>query len=127
MKNFHYFGNCPIRDVLGRLGDKWTMLVLITLDANGTLRFSDIQRSIGDISQRMLTVTLRSLETDGLVTRSVYAEVPPRVEYRLTEMGESLMPRVKSLVDWALAHMNDIMEHRSRKDNHSNEAHEGDT
>lgn len=80
MKNFHPTGNCPIRDILCRLGDKWSMLVMITLNTNGTMRFSDIQKTISDISQRMLTVTLRTLETDGLVSRTVYAEVPPRVE-----------------------------------------------
>ena len=84
MKNFHPTGNCPIRDVLSRLGDKWSMLVLITLNANGTMRFSDIHKTIEDVSQRMLTVTLRTLESDGLVERKVYAEVPPRVEYCLT-------------------------------------------
>ena len=77
MKNFHPTGNCPIRDILCRLGDKWSMLVMITLNTNGTMRFSDIQKTISDISQRMLTVTLRTLETDGLVSRTVYAEVPP--------------------------------------------------
>ena len=76
MKNFHPTGNCPVRDVLSRLGDKWSMLVLITLNANGTMRFSDIHKTIGDVSQRMLTVTLRTLESDGLVERKVYAEVP---------------------------------------------------
>ena len=76
MKNFHPTGNCPIRDILCRLGDKWSMLVMITLNTNGTMRFSDIQKTISDISQRMLTVTLRTLETDGLVSRTVYAEVP---------------------------------------------------
>ena len=65
MKNFHPTGNCPIRDILCRLGDKWSMLVMVTLNANGTMRFSDIQKTISDISQRMLTVTLRTLETDG--------------------------------------------------------------
>lgn len=92
MKNFHPTGNCPIRDILCRLGDKWSMLVMITLNTNGTMRFSDIQKTISDISQRMLTVTLRTLETDGLVSRTVYAEVPPRVEYQLTETGQTLMP-----------------------------------
>ena len=87
MENFHRMDACPVRDVLSRLGDKWTMLVLVTLKANGTMRFCDIQKTIGDISQRMLTVTLRSLETDGLIVRKVYAEVPPRVEYNLTETG----------------------------------------
>lgn len=103
----------PVRDVLSRLGDKWTMLVLVTLKANGTMRFCDIQKTIGDISQRMLTVTLRSLETDGLIVRKVYAEVPPRVEYNLTETGCSLMPHIESLVGWALEHMNDILNRRS--------------
>ncbi len=79
MKNFHPDNNCPVRNVLCRLGDKWSMLVLITLNANGTMRFCDIHKTIADISQRMLTVTLRTLETDGLVSRKVYAEVPPRV------------------------------------------------
>lgn len=113
MKNFHPTGNCPIRDVLSRLGDKWTMLVLITLNANGTMRFSDIHKTIDDISQRMLTVTLRTLEMDGLIERKVYAEVPPRVEYCLTDIGGSLIPHIEGLVGWALEHMNTILEHRS--------------
>lgn len=115
MENFHHGDTCPIRDVLSRLGDKWTMLVLITLKTNGTMRFGDIQKSIGDVSQRMLTVTLRSLETDGLIVRRVYAEVPPRVEYALTETGYSLMPHIESLVDWALEHMTDILERRDAR------------
>ncbi len=114
MKNFHHTGNCPIRDVLNRLGDKWSMLVLLSLKANGVMRFSDIQKSISDISQRMLTVTLRSLEEDQLIQRQVYAEVPPRVEYTLTETGLSLMPHIESLVSWALEHMEFILEGRKK-------------
>ncbi|MBP3519239.1 MAG: helix-turn-helix transcriptional regulator [Parabacteroides sp.] len=114
MKNFHPTGNCPIRDILCRLGDKWSMLVMITLDANGTMRFSDIQKTISDISQRMLTVTLRTLEADGLVSRTVYAEVPPRVEYQLTETGKTLIPHLESLVGWALEHMTAIFENREK-------------
>ena len=87
LKNFTPTGSCPVRDVLCRLGDKWSMLVLLTLNANGVMRFSEIHRTLGDISHRMLTVTLRMLETDGMIRREVYAEVPPRVEYRLTERG----------------------------------------
>jgi DNA-binding HxlR family transcriptional regulator len=102
IKNFLPTENCPIRNLLCRLGDKWSMLVLISLHANGVMRFSDLQRSIGDISQRMLTVTLRSLEADGLVGRTIYPEVPPRVEYTLTASGESLMPHLNSLVGWAI-------------------------
>lgn len=112
MKNFHPTGNCPIRDVLSRLGDKWSMLVLITLNANGTMRFSDIHRTIKDVSQRMLTVTLRTLESDGLVERKVYAEVPPRVEYHLTEVGGTLIPHIEGLVGWALENMDVILENR---------------
>ena len=114
MKNFHPTGNCPIRDILCRLGDKWSMLVLITLNVNGTMRFSDIQKTISDISQRMLTVTLRTLEADGLVSRTVYAEVPPRVEYQLTETGKTLIPHIESLVDWAWEHMTGIFDSREK-------------
>ncbi len=114
MKNFHPTGNCPIRDILCRLGDKWSMLVMITLNVNGTMRFSDIQKTISDISQRMLTVTLRTLETDGLVSRTVYAEVPPRVEYQLTETGKTLIPHIESLVGCALEHMSVIFESREK-------------
>jgi DNA-binding HxlR family transcriptional regulator len=110
--NFHHTGFCPIRDVLSRLGDKWSMLVLVTLSANGTMRFREIFRTIADISERMLTVTLRTLEEDGLVARRAYAEVPPRVEYRLTEKGESLMPRLTPLIDWAVQNMPDRLSNR---------------
>ena len=103
--NFHRTGKCPIRDVLGKLGNKWSMLVLVTLSTNGTMRFNDIHRTIADISQRMLTVTLRGLEADGWIHRRVYAEVPPRVEYSLTDTGQSLMPPLQSLVDWAMEHL----------------------
>ena len=102
MKNFHPTGNCPVRDVLSRLGDKWSMLVLITLSANGTMRFSDIHKTIADVSQRMLTVTLRTLESDGLIERKVYAEVPPRVEYSLTEMGQKFRVVLDAVENWGL-------------------------
>lgn len=112
MKNFHHTGNCPVRDILSRLGGKWSMLVLSTLDANGIMRFNDIHKTIGDISQRMLTVTLRILEADGLIARKIYPEVPPRVEYRLTERGESLIPHIHGLVEWAIHNMPDILQSR---------------
>ena len=104
MKNFTPTGSCPVRDVLCRLGDKWSMLVLLTLNANGVMRFSEIHRTLGDISHRMLTVTLRMLETDGMIRREVYAEVPPRVEYSLTELGKSLKPILDSLRAWGEAY-----------------------
>ena len=115
MQNFHHTNDCPIRDILTRIGEKWPMLVLVTLHANGTMRFSDIQNSIADISQRMLTVTLRNLETDGLVSRKVYPEVPPRVEYKLTVTGQSLIPHIDALVGWALEHMPDILSRRKSR------------
>lgn len=115
MKNFHATGQCPIRDVIGRLAGKWSMLVLVTLRANGTLRFGDIHRAIGDISQRMLTVTLRGLEADGLIAREVFPEVPPRVEYRLTSRGESLIPHLQGLVEWAVKNMPEILGGRKER------------
>lgn len=112
MKEFIRVEACPIRDILSKLGDKWSLLVLTTLNANGVMRFNEINKSIGDISQRMLTVTLRSLEHDGLIARKVYPEVPPRVEYHITESGESLMPHLNNLVDWAAENMAGIVEKR---------------
>jgi DNA-binding HxlR family transcriptional regulator len=114
MKKFLHEGTCPIRDILSRLGDKWSLLVLVTLSANGTMRFSDIQKSIGDISQRMLTVTLRSLEADGLVIRTIYPEVPPRVEYCLSKSGHTLLPYLENLVNWAVENMQDIERSRQK-------------
>lgn len=109
---FEANGRCPVRDVIARLGDKWSVLTLTTLQLNGKLRFSEIQRTIGDVSQRMLTVTLRSMEADGLIRREVYAEVPPRVEYELTELGGSLFPHLKALEDWAAENMDAILASR---------------
>lgn len=92
--------NCPIRDVLDRLGDRWTVLVLHEL-ATGTLRFSEIRKRIADISPRMLAQTLRQLEQDGLATRAVFPSIPPRVEYALTPLGRSFFERVEMLAQWA--------------------------
>jgi DNA-binding HxlR family transcriptional regulator len=112
MKKYLHVETCPIRDILSQLGDKWSLLVLVTLKENGTMRFSDVHKSIGDISQRMLTVTLRSLEANGLVDRKVYPEVPPRVEYCLTAAGNGLMPYIKDLVNWALENTQNIVTSR---------------
>lgn len=114
LKEFPPAGDCPVRNILSRVGDKWSMLVLLTLHANGVMRFNEIHRSLGDISHRMLTVTLRTLEADGLVCREVYAEVPPRVEYRLTERGLSLLPHIFGLVEWAQANKAAILSERAR-------------
>ena len=116
MKEFHHHKFWPIRDILSRIGSKWSMLVLVTLDANGTMRFNEIQKSIGDISQRMLTLTVRTLEADGLIKRDVYPEVPPRVEYTLTDRGRTLMPLLKELVRWALDNQEQILEERAKLD-----------
>jgi DNA-binding HxlR family transcriptional regulator len=101
-----------IREVLDRVGDKWTLLVIATL-RNGKRRYSDLQQTVPGISQRMLTLTLRQLVQDGLATRTSYPEVPPRVEYALTPLGASLLDVVGSLLDWASAHHEEIREHRA--------------
>lgn len=100
---------CPIRHVISQFGDKWSLLVLYQLDKYGTLRFSEIQREMSDCSQKMLSATLRRLEAIHLIHREVYAEVPPRVEYSLTDMGRSLMPIVSDLIDWATRHFDDMV------------------
>lgn len=94
------FANCPVRDVLDRVGEKWTLLILIAL-ADEPRRFSALQRLIGDISKRMLTQTLRILERDGLVERTVYPTKPPSVDYRLTDLGRSSLVPLASLISWA--------------------------
>lgn len=91
---------CPVRDVLDCIGDRWSLLALLAL-ANGTLRFTEVKRAIGDISQRMLAQTLRQLERDGYVTREVHPTVPPKVEYTLTDLGQSLLGKVTPLITWA--------------------------
>jgi len=106
---------CPVRDVIARLSDKWSVLVIYALGGYGTLRFNELKHKIGDISQRMLTVTLRNLEADGMITRKIYAEVPPRVEYQLTELGLSLMHQMAKFADWALAHGEEIYNQRQKK------------
>ena len=110
------FPNCPIRNILARLCDKWSLLVIYTLDKAGKedVRFKECQREIPDISQKMLTVTLRTLEDDGYVTRTVYPEVPPRVEYALTARAYTLLPHVNALIAWALENRDAIMEDRRK-------------
>ena len=92
---------CPVRDVLDRVGDKWSILALTTLDG-GPVRFTAMKRAIGDISQRMLAKTLRTLERDGYISRKVHPTIPPKVEYALTPLGKSLLERILPLVEWAL-------------------------
>ncbi|WP_104163954.1 helix-turn-helix domain-containing protein [Cryobacterium sp. N22] len=112
--------DCGIRDVLDRVGDKWSVLVIVQL-ASGVHRFRELQRAIDGISQRMLTLTVRRLERDGLVTRTVYATVPAQVSYELTRTGESLTHLVKALADWSLEQRPAIAEAR----HHYDTAHPG--
>ena len=100
--------NCHAREMLARVGDKWSVYVIHLLGDNGTLRFNELKSQVDGISQRMLTVTLRGLERDGLVRRTVYAEIPPRVEYSLTPLGSTLRELVRGLIKWAGAHLYEV-------------------
>ena len=95
-------------DILNRIGDKWTVMVVGMLSRNGTMRFNELKRTIGGVSQRMLTLTLRNLERDGLVTRTIFPEIPPRVEYSLTELGRTLKKPIDSLWVWSEQHGQDV-------------------
>lgn len=105
---------CPVRNVVARFGNKWAFLVILTLHENEVVRFNELCRQIPDISSRVLSATLRTLEADGLISRKVYPVVPPRVEYRLTEIGVSLIPLITQLTGWAQTHMEQIVAHRRR-------------
>ncbi len=108
-------GAREVRHLLTRIGDKWSLLV-ISLLGGGSLRFSELKREVEDISQRMLTLTLRNLERDGLVKRTVYPTVPPKVEYELTELGTTLLDTIDSLVQWTISHMHEIATAREAYD-----------
>lgn len=105
--------DCPSRQVLERIGEKWSTLAIRVLDA-GTFRYCDVQRRIGGVSQKMLTQTLRSLERDGLVERRVYPEVPPRVEYSLTPLGKTLVEPLHAVCRWAERHLPEMLQARAR-------------
>jgi DNA-binding HxlR family transcriptional regulator len=105
---------CVIRTVLDRFGDKWSILVLMVLGDKKKMRFNEINKYIDDISQKMLTVTLRTLEADGLVKRTIYPEIPPRVEYEITELGNSLVPHITNLAIWAKENLAEITESRRK-------------
>jgi len=114
MKDFSNLETCPVRNVLDRLSDKWTTLVLLTLSEYGILRFNEIQKHIGDVSEKMLTVSLRKLEADGLISRKVYPVVPPKVEYKLTDLGTDFLPLIHSISDWAFLNMQQILSNREQ-------------
>ena len=106
--------DCQIRNILSRISDKWSILVIFTLEQTAVMRFGELQRAIPDISQKMLTVTLRTLEQDGIVNRRVYAQIPPKVEYSLTSRGQSLLPRLNALIDWAKEQIDALMDDSAR-------------
>ena len=117
-----HFPDCPIRNILTRISDRWSMLILLTLNGKQEpMRYSDILAAIPDISQKMLTVALKNLEADGLVERHAFAEIPPRVEYNITQRAKTLMPHINSLVEWALDNLADIL--NDRKKYSSNKKH----
>ncbi len=99
---------CPACSVIARFGDKWLLRILVLLDREGVLRFNELQKKIPGISQKVLTSTLQTLENYKLIHRKVYPEVPPRVEYRLTGLGKSLMQPLQTLVEWALEHADEL-------------------
>lgn len=108
------FEMCPVRNVIARFGNKWGFLVMLVIGEHGTIRFNELSRAIPDISTRVLSGTLRTLEADNLVERKVYAEVPPKVEYSLTSIGEELMPIVQELTEWATKNLPTIIKHRKK-------------
>ncbi len=102
LKKYTGINSCPIRNIIARFSGKWSILILCVLAENEATRFNEISKAIPDISPKVLTDTLKNLESTGLVSRKLYAEIPPKVEYSLTELGKSLMPHIENLVAWAI-------------------------
>lgn len=102
LKKYTGIDTCPIRNIISRFSGKWSMLILCVLAENEATRFNEIGKAIPDISPKVLTETLKNLEAAGLLSRRLYAEVPPRVEYSLTDLGKSLMPLLGALIEWAI-------------------------
>lgn len=105
---------CPVRNVVARFGNKWALLVILILSENGSTRFNQLCKLIPDISTKVLSGTLQTLEADDLITRTVFSEVPIRVEYELTETGKSLVPIIQQLTNWAEQNMKSVMKHRKK-------------
>lgn len=114
LEKFSLVEICPIRNVVARFGNKWALLVILVLSENGSTRFNRLCKLIPDISTKVLSGTLQTLEADDLVSRTVFPELPIRVEYELTEKGESLVPIIWQLTDWAMQNMKSIMKHRNK-------------
>ncbi|MDE6335137.1 MAG: helix-turn-helix transcriptional regulator [Muribaculaceae bacterium] len=105
---------CPVRNVIARFGNKWALLIILVISENEPIRYNELGRKIPDISPRVLANTLRTLEADGLVDRKYFQEVPPRVEYSLTDTGRSLVPIILKLTEWAQNNMKSIIAHRNK-------------
>lgn len=105
---------CPVKDIMATYGDKWSMYTLLLLGQHQNLRFNELRLAVSGISQRMLAVTLRSLEQDGIISRTLYPEMPPRVEYQLTELGESLLKQILSFASWAAENFKKILQARKK-------------
>lgn len=114
LEKFSIVEICPIRNVVARFGNKWAFLVILVLSENGSTRFNQLCKLIPDISTKVLSGTLQTLEADNLISRTLFPEVPIRVEYKLTETGESLVPIIQQLTDWAAQNMKSIMKHRTK-------------
>lgn len=104
------YPTCPVRNVLSRFSDKWSLLILLNLQGKEKMRYTELLNAIPDISQKMLSSTLKQLEADHFLIREAYAEIPPRVEYSLTEMAKSLMPVLNTMIDWSLVHFGEVTE-----------------
>lgn len=105
---------CPVRNIIARFGNKWALLTVLIIGEQEVVRFNELSRLIPDVSSRVLSSTLRTLEADGFIDRKVYAVVPPKVEYRLTEVGKSLLPLIRQLTEWAQTNMKKVMTHRRK-------------
>jgi len=103
-----HYPTCPIRNVLSRFSDKWSLLILVNLQGKEKMRYKELMNAIPDISQKMLSSTLKQLEADHFLNRKAYAEIPPRVEYSLTEMAKSLIPVLNTMIDWSLVHFEEV-------------------
>lgn len=108
LKKFTHVDSCPIRNVIARFSGKWSILVLCILAENDTTRFNAIGKALPDISPKVLSDTLKNLEADGLIKRKIYAEVPPKVEYSLTPLGQSLLPHLSGLIGWAMENLSNF-------------------
>ena len=113
LEKYTRLADCPVRNVLARFSGKWSILVLCVLAENETTRFNGISKAIPDISPKVLTETLKNLESDKLIDRKMYAEIPPRVEYSLTPLGKSLMPLLMGLISWAVDHFEEIADKKN--------------